>query len=312
MDTGAVSLTTMFRVAFPTSPDEVERREAAWVKQAYDTVGANKSGKARFAGTWVAPEVAVEISKEYMLYPIIKPLAEASPDPNISYSKSKKTLQQPTPVASPVAQANTPRADVHPAKRRREASPAAAPVAVATTPARRGTTPQRLPATTPGRRSARLRSPAVTQTPVAASSPAKASRTTRAARDQLTAQYGSDETVVDYEAVEAAGVAEIKADEDIRESKELVANIKSEYAARSRGAAPAAATESEGALADSSALKRAREEDSVVLKLDIKEPETEERAVATNSRVRTSNQMAPERKSLAWGAFFFAAGLGAV
>ena len=107
----------MFRTAFPTAPEDVERKEAHWVKQNYDTAGANKSGKARFAGTWVTPEVALTISKDYNLELVIAPLAEASPDPNMVYRKSSKGLQQPTPTASPAGAAP-------PAKRRRETSPA--------------------------------------------------------------------------------------------------------------------------------------------------------------------------------------------
>lgn len=134
LDTGAISLTTMFRTAFPTAPEDIERKEAAWVKATYDTAGANKSGKARFAGTWVTPEVAVEISKEYNLELVIAPLAEAQPDPTLVYRKSQKT-QQPTPVASPTTQtAGVPRDAAPPAKRRREASPALAEAGA--TPAR--------------------------------------------------------------------------------------------------------------------------------------------------------------------------------
>ena len=50
-------------------------------------------------------------------------------------------------------------------------------------------------------------------------------------------------------------------------------------------------------------------------RFNFKEPgeeEVGERAVVTNSRVRLLSQLPPERKSLAWGALAFAAGLGAV
>lgn len=139
LDTGAISLTTMFRTAFPTAPEDIERKEAAWVKATYDTTGANKSGKARFAGTWVTPEVALEIAKDYNLEPVIAPLALAQPDPNMVYRKSQKTTQQPTPAASPVVTqvSVAPRDAAPPAKRRREASPTANP------PAETGATPAR-------------------------------------------------------------------------------------------------------------------------------------------------------------------------
>ena len=52
--------------------------------------------------------------------------------------------------------------------------------------------------------------------------------------------------------------------------------------------------------------KRGREEGNVYT-LDIKEPETEERAIATNRR----EEVRAQRKSLAWGAVLFAVGVGA-
>ncbi|EKM58366.1 uncharacterized protein PHACADRAFT_252627 [Phanerochaete carnosa HHB-10118-sp] len=296
LDTGAISLTTMFRTAFPTAPEDVERKEAAWVKATYDTSGANKSGKARFAGTWVNPDVALEIAKDYNLEPVIVPLADASPDPNMVYRKSQKLLQQqPTPVASPVAHTGAAARDAAPpAKRRRDASPTASATLV---------NPSAETGATPARRSTRQRSPA-TVTP-AAKTP-KTPKTIKAVHEHLVSIHtNSDETAVEEEDMEIVKVAQPNVEEDVREQKELVERLKAD-----RSAAEASQMLAVEGSTQSVAPKREREDEKVEYKLDIKEPETEERAVVSNSRVRV--QMPPERKSLAWGALLFAAGLGAV
>lgn len=116
---------------------------------------------------------------------------------------------------------------------------------------------------------------------------------------------GSDETAVDHDhdddASEVAKVAEVDMVEDLREQKELIARLKAERDLN--GQEEAMVEDSDGA-----GQKRAREEEEEYT-LNIKEPETEERAIATNRRV---SYMTPERKSFAWGAVLFAAGLGAV
>jgi hypothetical protein len=317
----------MFRTAFPTASEDVERKEANWVKTVYDTKGANMTGKARFAGTWVSPEVALELAKEYYLYEIIKPLADAVPDPNIVYRKSQKTVQQPTPVASPISQpqpatSTSPRDAAPPSKRRREASPVTSPVAaapaaaLAATPARQAQTPPSCkgpisPSTS--RWSTRLRSPApAPATPLVPVTSPKTPRTAKAVREHLIAvQTGSDETVVEEEETEIVKVAQPNMEEDLREQKELVERLKAERAAAAT-AAQAVLSSEETTLVESTVQKRAREDDVPQYALDIKEPETEERALVSNSRIRTLKEMPPERKSLAWGALLFAAGLGAV
>lgn len=304
----------MFRTAFPTAPEDVERKEAAWVKANYDTSGTNKSGKARFAGTWVNPDVALEIAREYNLEPVIAPLADASPDPNMVYRKSQKMLQQqPTPVASPVAHAGA--AAAPPAKRRREASPAAPSITLVNPPTETGATParqvpvflRRQPVSPSSRRSTRQRSPAPA-TPAAAAKTPKTPKTVKAVHEHLVSIYtNSDETAVEEEDTEVVTVAQPDMEEDVREQKELVERLKAE-----RSAAEASQMLATEGSTQTLAPKREREDEKVEYKLDIKEPETEERAVASNSRARVPRQMPPERKSLAWGALLFAAGLGAV
>ncbi|TCD61123.1 hypothetical protein EIP91_009019, partial [Steccherinum ochraceum] len=133
LDTGAISLTTMFRAAFPSASDEAEKVEATWVRANFDISGANRSGRSRFAGTWISPEVAKYLAKDYRLGPIIDALSDANPDPTVVYRKSTRNTQ--TPTGSPAASATlpTPPATTTPsqppaAKRRREESPSGIPV----------------------------------------------------------------------------------------------------------------------------------------------------------------------------------------
>ncbi|RPD60109.1 hypothetical protein L226DRAFT_462937 [Lentinus tigrinus ALCF2SS1-7] len=323
LDTGAISVTTMFRAAFPTASEEAEKSEVNWIKQSFDTSGANKSGKARFAGHWVTPDVALYLAEGYHLSFIIPSLASAVPDPNTTFRRSKN--QQPTPTASPAAEPGP-----APAKRRREASPAA-PVAAPVTapppapvetpvsppPSRKATSP------TP-RRSTRLRSPPAASLPtqplVAPSVTPKTPRSRRAPREEMLTPAGSDETAVDEDA-EAARIAEPKMHEDIQEQKELIAKLKADRAAaktRQQDVTKSASIETETTLVETeepAGTKRVREEEKTEYRFNFKEPgegEVGERAIATNSRVRLLSQLPPERKSLAWGALAFAAGLGAV
>ncbi|KAI0342777.1 hypothetical protein BDW22DRAFT_1357293 [Trametopsis cervina] len=306
LDTGAISSTTMFRAAFPTVSDDAERAESAWIKSNYNIAGANKQGSARFAGTWVTPEVALELAQDYQLADVISLLTDATPDPQVVFRKSGKTLQQPTPGASPVTPSQNV-TDTPPVKRRREASPAVTPARSQPTP-RRAPTPQRNAALASPRRSTRLMSPVPLPVTTIVSSTTKVVSTIH----EPTTPAGSDETAVEEEARELAKVAEQNMEEDIREQKELVNRLKAEAEAKARAAiAGASLAEVENAVVEGGpAAKRAREEEPTQYTLDIKEPEIGERAIATNRRVL--GKMTPERKSLAWGALLFAAGVGAV
>ncbi|KAI0775181.1 hypothetical protein BD413DRAFT_471506 [Trametes elegans] len=333
LDTGAISLTTMFRAAFPTASDEAEKGETNWVKMSFDTSGANKSGKARFAGTWVTPDVALYVAENYSLGAIIPALAAAVPDPNTTFRRARNA-QQPTPTASPVAEPGP-----APAKRRREASPAS--LAPATNHAHAAQTasesvaapisppPSRVASSPAPRRSARLKSPSAPGTPTQPLAAPKTPRTRRAAREAMPTPAGSDETAVDEENAEAAKVAEPNMHEDIKEQKELIAKLKADReAAKARKqqeeeeeVAPSPSQQAtEDALTpteeEPSGVKRPREEEKQELRFSFKEPgqseEVGERAIVSNSRVRLLSQLPPERKSLAWGALAFAAGLGAI
>lgn len=124
---------------------------------------------------------------------------------------------------------------------------------------------------------------------------------------------GSDETAVEDDA-EALKVAEPNMHEDIQEQKELIAKLKADRAAAQAKKLAATASERETQESteteDNVASKRQREDESEGYRFNFKEPgeEVGDRTIATNSRVR----MAPERKSLAWGALAFAAGMSAM
>jgi len=93
---------------------------------------------------------------------------------------------------------------------------------------------------------------------------------------------------------------------EIEEQHELIERLKAERAARDQD---------DGMDSESdrtSGVKRTIAEVEPPLQLNIREPETEVRKLATNSRIRGLQNMAPERKSLAWGVAAFAAGVGAI
>ncbi|KAH9002882.1 hypothetical protein EDB86DRAFT_2893616 [Lactarius hatsudake] len=198
LDTGAISLTTMFRAAFPTASDESERVEANWVKANYDNSGGNRAGKARFAGTWVTTD-------------IIPPLTDAKPDPNTEYRKSSRAQQQqqqtpdkgtPAPKQLPTPSPSMPAPN--PPKRRREASPAPSKTAFHCLQFALPNTPK---------------SPKVSRSPL------------KTRRLEVVTPAGSDETAVDDE---VADVPEPDINEDIREQKEMIEAFKAQREAQLR------------------------------------------------------------------------------
>ncbi|KAI5982311.1 hypothetical protein EDD15DRAFT_148681 [Pisolithus albus] len=299
-DTGAISLTTMFRAAFPTASEADERKETQWVKDTYDLSGNNGSTRephiVRLAGTWVSPSTALlpEFAECYNLADIVAHVANATPDPNISYRRSTKggTTPKAGVPAPPAAGSTTTSSAIVPPtpKRRRESSPVPAPTAP---------TPQSsLP---PPRRSARTKSPVPPPPPLPTVKSPKTVRTTRTIRvAEVTTPGGSDETVVDEEA-ETMEMAKPSMSQDIADQKELIERLKAERDAQSM--------ETDHVFAP---LKRAREdEEKPERNFNPKEPETEERKIATNKRVSRFH-LEPRQKSFAWGVAAFAIGMGAM
>ncbi|KAG9052536.1 hypothetical protein FS842_009700 [Serendipita sp. 407] len=66
-DTGCISLTTMWRAAFPGTLPLVEKEEITWVRTNYD-LGANTAKEAtRLAGVWISVELARNFAPSYNL-----------------------------------------------------------------------------------------------------------------------------------------------------------------------------------------------------------------------------------------------------
>ncbi|KAG0695901.1 hypothetical protein DFH29DRAFT_953493 [Suillus ampliporus] len=321
-DTGAISLTTMFRAAFPTASEADERRETVWVKDTYDLAGNNGSTKepaiVRLAGTWVSPDIALlpEFAQTYGLGGVIPHVAKANPDPTAAYRRSStKTTPKAAPRSSPAATSNlptpAPSITLPTPKRRRESSP----VPVADPP------PSTLP---PPRRSARTKSPAPVPASLSAKSPAKprspaprsparrspaplspalkspklVKSSARAVRIiEVTTPGGSDETVVEEEA-ETIEIARPDMSQDIAEQKELIERLKAER---------------DAPMMETDSLKRVRDDENerTELRFQFKEPEVQERQIATNKRVGRFH-LEPRQKSFAWGVAAFAIGMSAV
>ncbi|KAL4072562.1 hypothetical protein V8B97DRAFT_1870298 [Scleroderma yunnanense] len=311
-DTGAVSLTTMFRAAFPTASEADERKETQWAKETWDLAGNNGSARephiVRLAGTWVGANIASHFAEDYHLEDIVAQIIKATPDPNTSYRRSTKGGTTPKAAgaseSSPGASTNllvppAPSMSMPTPKRRRESSPAPSPTVQAVPPQSH---PREL------RRSVR-RSPAPPPPtlPMTVKSP-KSPKSVRIARTvrvaEVTTPGGSDETVVGDEA-ETIEIAKPSMSQDMADQKELIEKLKAE-----RDAVMIIPDETAKVL-----LKRAREEEEEEgkseLRFNFKEPETEERKIATNKRVSRFH-LEPRQKSFAWGVAAFAIGMGAV
>lgn len=288
----------MYRAAFPNASESEERTETLYVKEKYDLAGNNGSARdphiVRLAGTWVSPDIASMFSKAYHMADIIAVVVKANPDPNTSYRRTTKGGATPKAAASSTNSVATssPSVSMPTPKRRRESSP------VQSAPPPQSNLP-------PPRRSARTKSPAPTQIPMAVKSPksVRIARTVRAAA-MITPPGGSDETVVEDD-VETIEIAKPSMSQDMAEQKELIEKLKAERDAKAMDVD----------VAEKAPLKRIREEEETEGKSDLrfnfKEPETEERKIATNKRVSRFH-LEPRQKSFAWGVAAFAIGMGAV
>ena len=139
---------------------------------------------------------------------------------------------------------------------------------------------------------------------------------------------GSEETVVEHEEARSdveKVIDHVAGDElreqDINEQKELIKRLKAQREAQKGRVVEE--TEEEGSEEREQEQeqeqeqgeeqpgtngKRTREDEEAALQFNFREPETEERQIATNSRVEKWRGT----KRVAWGVAAFAAGLGAV
>ncbi|KAK0469779.1 uncharacterized protein EV420DRAFT_1616276 [Desarmillaria tabescens] len=303
-DTGAISLTTMFRAAFPTASEQEEKEEVAWVKDNFDLTGNNGSSRdtsiIRLAGTWVSPQLALSLAEAYSLGGFINVVVNARPDPTANYRRSGKGAAA-APRATPASPAGSsippppkapPSPAPNPAKRRKESSPS---------PAKSLEKPPTL------RRSARTKSPAPQVSIAPPKSPRAKTPRKSTRRELVDTPGGSEQTVVDEEGENVEDVMGSQLhQQDVAEQKALIEGLKAE-----RGALKTELkTESDMDVDVKPKSKRGREEEEV-LKFEPKEQETEPRVIATNSRV-SRWQMEPKTKSVAWGVAAFLFGAGAV
>jgi len=305
LDTNAISLTTMFRATYPQATEDAEKAEINWIKTNYELSGANKTGRARFAGTWASIDVALNIADTYSISHLLPSLINAVPEPAQIYSKSRgKATNQPlTPQPTPPS----PPKPTGPNKRRKEGTPqptARASPAPVPTPA-----PAPIEVTSPvptPRRSTRLKSPASAPVPLPLS-PRRTPKLQRARVEPEEPQVPptpATPEVAHTEEEEAVVAMEPNMAEDIQEQQALIAGLKAQRAA--------AIARGEDQTETASLLKRTIDEVEPPLVFNPREPEVEPRAVATNSRVRFLRNPSPQTKSVFWGVAAFAAGVGAV
>lgn len=332
-DTGAVSLTTMFRAAYPEATESEEKREYQWVKERYDLSGNNGSGKephiTRLAGTWIGPDVALELGADYHLSGIMDAVVNSEPDPSGNYRRSGKPNGSPNGAAQSSSPAKTqiPRASLSkakspapfappqlftdngakslptpshasptkssPAKRRRESPAAPEPVVVEPTPAKSNTV----------RRSTRTKSPAPRSSaplPPLTSIPRPTKKKAIRRDSPELEEPAQEEGQESIEDVASSGLYQ----QDVQEQREMIEDLKLQR----EEAMKATSTSDE----DAAVLKRSREEDQE-LAFEFKEPEVGERALITNRRVQNAyERLQPEHKSAMWGAAAFSFGLAAI
>ena len=318
----------MFRAAFPSAPDDLERTESNWVKQNFDSKGANGGSEAsggrpdtlRLAGVWVRPEVAKTLAPDYSLESIIGPLLSAKPDPSQEYRRSTKqsaAAQQANGAAAAAAggvagivssspvKPTSPPGSPKP-KRRKEASMTATVAATGTSTTttipstasavaspKKGsaTTTETLGLPTP-RRSTRTTSPAPVPAPVTPATRGTRSKGAKGAAAKPVKEQPSARLATPEEEDEGEGEeAEVQGpnmSDDIAEQKELIAKLKAERSKKEKDGAPSAVP-----LDKSESSKRAREEDDEgrkPLKFQFREHGSEEDENAVSRRPIRSNR----------------------
>ncbi|KAG8763653.1 hypothetical protein FRC11_014630 [Ceratobasidium sp. 423] len=277
-DTGAISLSTMFRAAFPAAGDEAEKVDSNWVKTNFDLTGANGGGKLRLAGTWVPPALAVHLASSYSLAQVIYPLAEAQPDATASYRKSSRHTTNGTVNAN---------------------------LGALSTPLKtnRGGNVTESPSTHPSKRTKRE-----------SASPARARIAPASPLKQSVLPPTKEESPAPQAEAEAEPEPEVPGpnmEEDIAESKALIARLqreKEEAEAKAKELAQELAETAESTTPAVAGTKREREEEGTpppTLNLERQPVDTSERQLV---RSRTAQQA--NRRSAMWGAVAFAVGLG--
>jgi hypothetical protein len=304
----------MFRAAFPTAPEDAEKVEANWVKANFDSKGANGHSNdpnkppLRLAGTWVTTEVALAVAEAYNLEHIVRPLAEAQPDPDQEYRRSTKPNATDTPVSTPMAKKPThepvvvpptPPAQDAPTTKRRRGMRDSSPIQAQAAQTELLIAP---------RRGARGSSPALSNR----GSPAKGRKkpiSGRQSEQPKTVVNEDDEPQPDTHPQSDPDYVDVPGPDmhaDVEEQRAMIFKLKAE---RDQANSEHASGSSENAT------KRPREDEPP--KFNFKEESSSAagedaemavaRPIATNRRV----ELAPQQKSAAWGVLLFAAGLAA-
>ncbi|KAJ9102857.1 hypothetical protein QFC19_004585 [Naganishia cerealis] len=109
-DTGAISVTTMYKAAFPSATAEDEEREMKWIKSSFDMSGMNGSrvcSAVKLAGNWAPLNLAKHLAPAYKLEPWIEAMCAARPETGVAYRKSQRSQR--------AAEEASQRTTVHPA-----------------------------------------------------------------------------------------------------------------------------------------------------------------------------------------------------
>ncbi|RXK39502.1 hypothetical protein M231_03171 [Tremella mesenterica] len=272
-DTNAISLTTMFKVAFPGASEEDEKREMSWVESTYDTRNTNGgrgSSDVRLAGQWVSGHLAIHLAPAYGISNLVTALARAVPDPTVVYHKSRRSQA----AAEHIARGKTP------------------PAAVTPTPI----VPSMSSETTPAPKRVRRQSPRVNR-------PTASSNDQSAAEEDTTRHLTLEATTT----VTAPANANVDMDAEIQSAKQLVMDLKRELQLR---ASVGEELEDQGyVIAENSrGVKRGKGEDDGV---SISGGSlVKDRLVRKNKRV-VADGMTQTAKRVAWGALIFGLGVGA-
>ncbi|KAG9314838.1 hypothetical protein JVU11DRAFT_3934 [Chiua virens] len=309
-DTGAISLTTMFRAAFPEASEIDERKETQWAKENFELAGNNGSARepaiVRLAGTWISPTLALspDFADAYHLRDVIQHIAKATPDPKATYRRS---TAKGTPKACPaiVSRLESRQGVAHPCVLHEHARPQTTEgIFARTVPCTTSCTTVDQQSTTPPSICTDKKPGANSGTPRLSNhrNPVRIARAVRVT--EVTTPAGSDETVVEEEA-ETIELAKPSMTQDIAEQKELIERLKAER--------DLAKMQTDDPVPEAAPpLKREREDEKKdELRFNFKEPETGERQMVTNKRV-SRFQLEPRNKSFAWGVAAFAIGMGAV
>ncbi|KAG8800972.1 hypothetical protein FRC17_006760, partial [Serendipita sp. 399] len=312
-DTGTISLTTMWRAAFPGAKPLLEKEELNWVRANYDLKTSSVNEVTRLAGVWIPVELAKNFAPSYNLTNVINALANSYPEAESTRAKIEEPPPVPTHTTTPSGP-NKRRKETHesPAVVSTPATPNGAngyllpvtPVSITKTPTAATSQKGKSPATS--RRSTPSRSvkPRKAASPKPESSGGTPRRTSRqSALPKMAEEHEPDEDAPKAPVPDPA--------EDIAESQSLVQRLKETYAQPQ--SSPVSVLESVATTA-----KRTREEADAPLVLNLDKsaegdhvPPSERLVVANRRIVPQWPTLEPNQKAAAWGTLAFALGWGA-